>query len=191
MKTGLVLIDIQNDYFPGGRCELHEPLKAVENAEKVLDFFRKANLSVFHVQHISVKEGATFFLPNTEGVKIHPHVAPRKNEYVVQKNYPNSFRKTNLLQLLQREGIEHLVICGMMTHMCIDTTVRAASDLEFECTVIEDACTTKDLVFNNETIQAKHVHVAFMSALNNMFAKVIKTTEFLSNEMYIQVEKTT
>ena len=71
----------------------------------------------------------------------------------------------------------------MMTHMCIDTTVRAASDLEFGCTVIEDACTTKDLVFNDETIQAKHVHSAFMSALNNMFANVTETTKFLSNKM--------
>ncbi|CAG9615104.1 Peroxyureidoacrylate/ureidoacrylate amidohydrolase RutB [Bacillus rhizoplanae] len=183
MKIGLVLIDIQNDYFPGGRCALHEPLKAAENAKKVLDFFRKMNLPVFHVQHISVQEGAAFFLPNTDGVKIHPDVAPLENEYVVQKNYPNSFRKTNLLELLQRVGIEHLVICGMMTHMCIDTTVRAASDLEFGCTVIEDACTTKDLVFNNENIQAKHVHTAFMSALDNMFAKVIETEEFLLSRM--------
>ncbi|WP_020063365.1 cysteine hydrolase family protein [Bacillus sp. 123MFChir2] len=183
MKTGLVLIDIQNDYFPGGRCELHESLRAVENAKEVLDFFREMHLPIFHVQHISVKEGATFFLPNTEGVNIHSHVAPFKNEFVVQKNYPNSFRKTNLLELLQREGIEHLVICGMMTHMCIDTTVRAASDLEFRCTVIEDACTTKDLVFNNELTQAKHVHTVFMSALDKMFANVIKTTEFLSNKM--------
>ncbi|HDX9580511.1 TPA: cysteine hydrolase [Bacillus pseudomycoides] len=179
MKTGLVLIDIQNDYFPGGRCELHESLRAVENARKVLDFFRKTNLPVFHVQHISVKEGSTFFLPHTEGVKMHPYVEPLEIEYVVQKNYPNSFRATNLFELLQREGIEHLVICGMMTHMCIDTTVRAASDLGFGCTVIEDACTTKDLVFNNELIQAKHVHAAFMSALNNMFAKVIDTEKFL------------
>ncbi|ENQ3106226.1 cysteine hydrolase [Bacillus cereus] len=183
MKTGLVLIDIQNDYFPGGRCELHEPLKAVENAKKVIGFFRGMNLPIFHVQHISVKEGATFFIPNTEGVKIHPHIAPLKNEFVVQKNYPNSFRETNLFELLKQEGIEHLVICGMMTHMCIDTTVRAASDLEFGCTVIEDACTTKDLVFNDETIQAKRVHTAFMGALEKMFANVIKTTEFLSSKM--------
>ncbi|MEH6891268.1 cysteine hydrolase family protein [Bacillus sp. JJ864] len=181
MKTGLVLIDIQNDYFPGEKCELHEPLKAVENAKKVLDFFREMNLPVFHVQHISVKEGATFFLPHTEGVKIHSYVEPLEIEYVVQKNYPNSFRGTNLLELLQREGIEHLVICGMMTHMCIDTTVRAASDLEFRCTVIADACATKDLVFNNERIQAEYVHAAFMGALDNMFANVIETKEFLSS----------
>lgn len=183
MKTGLVLIDIQNDYFPGGRCELHEPLKAVENAKKVLDFFREMNLPIFHVQHISVKEGATFFIPHTEGIKIHPYVAPLKNEFVVQKNYPNSFQKTKLLEILQQEGISHLVICGMMTNMCIDTTVRAANDLEFGCIVIEDACTTKDLVFNNERIHAKHVHKAFMGALDKMFANVIETTEFLSNKM--------
>lgn len=183
MKTGLVLIDIQNDYFPGGKCELYEPLKAVENAKEVLDFFREMHLPVFHVQHISVKEGATFFLPNTEGVKIHSRVAPLKNEFVVQKNYPNSFRKTKLLELLQREGIDHLVICGMMTHMCIDTTVRAASDLEFRCTVIADSCATKDLIFNNEQLHATHVHAAFMSALNNMFANVIETKEFLSSNI--------
>ncbi|WP_116315012.1 isochorismatase family protein, partial [Escherichia coli] len=71
---------------------------------------------------------------------------------------PNSFRETSLLKQLQDLNIQHLIICGMMTHMCIDATVRAANDLGFHCIVIENACTTKDLAFQENIIPAQQVH---------------------------------
>ena len=87
-----------------------------------------------------------FFLPNTEGVHIHESVRPLREETVIVKHYPNSFRETNLLEQLKRFNIEHVVV-WMMTHMCIDATVRVAFDFGFQCTVIHDACATKDLFF--------------------------------------------
>ncbi|EOP50298.1 MULTISPECIES: cysteine hydrolase family protein [Bacillus] len=172
MKTALVLIDIQNDYFPNGKMELSKPLETVQYAKQVLDFFRDKKRPIFHVQHISTKENATFFLPNTEGAEIHQEVKPLEEEYLIQKHFPNSFRDTKLLKVLQKENIDTLVICGMMTHMCIDATVRAANDLGFHCIVIENACTTKDLAFQENIIPAQQVHRSFISALNNVYAEI-------------------
>lgn len=173
MKQALVLVDIQNDYFPGGRMELVGSVAAGQKAGQVLHAFRAKGLPVFHVQHLSVRPGSTFFLPDTDGVRIHDSVKPLSSETVVQKNFPNSFRSTELLGKLQEQGIEQLVICGMMSHMCIDTTVRAAFDLGFSCILIQDACATKELSFGGRVLAAADVHAAFMAALGAVFATVV------------------
>ena len=126
MNQTLLLIDIQNDYFPGGAMELAGSSEAGVRAGKLLQVYRQKSLPVIHIQHISTGKGAAFFLPDTKGVLIHESVAPVKGETVFQKNYPNSFRETALLDHLRQQQITRLVIAGMMTHLCIDTTTRAA-----------------------------------------------------------------
>jgi len=180
MRTGLLLIDLQNDYFPGGQMELAGIVQAAEKARLLLDHFRKNNLPLYHVQHISIRPGATFFLPRTEGVKIHTTVEPLAGEKAFQKHFPNSFRETQLLETLQKQDVDDLVIAGAMSHMCVDATVRAACDLGFSCTLIEDACATKDLEFRGSPIPAAQVHRAFMAALRGAYAKVMIAEEFLS-----------
>lgn len=172
MKT-LLLIDIQNDYFPGGAMELHQSEAAGQKAGLLLGQFREKGLPVFHVRHVAARPGATFFLPGTQGADIHPCVAPREGEPVVVKHYPNSFRETSLLSQLREKGASELVIAGMMTHMCIDTTVRAACDAGFACVVAHDACATRDLSFAGGTARAADVQTAFMAALNGLFAQVL------------------
>ncbi|MGI2733183.1 cysteine hydrolase family protein [Bacillus cytotoxicus] len=179
MKTALLLVDIQNDYFPNGKMELRNAVEASEYARQLLQYFRQTNQPIFHIQHVSFGDHATFFLPNTEGVHIHESVRPLQNETVILKHYPNSFRETNLLQKLQKLKIERIIICGMMTHMCIDATVRAAFDFGFHCTVIHDACATKDLLFKNATIPAVYIHNTILASLNEGYADVISTEEFL------------
>jgi nicotinamidase-related amidase len=171
--TALILIDLQNDYFPGGRNPLVGPEAAVEIARQVLDQAREKQHTIIHVQHISTRPNATFFLPGTPGAEIHPLVAPLSDEIVVQKHFPNSFRETTLLEALRRKNISQLTFCGMMTHMCIDTTVRAACDLGFACTVIGAATATKDLTHGTVTVPAAHVQAAYLAGLNGLFAKVI------------------
>src|SRR5437899_4286087 len=151
MTRALVIVDIQNDYFPGGRCELVEPEAAAANAGRLLEAQRAAGLPVFHVQHVWDADDAEFFAPGTPGVEIHDSVRPQPGEPVVQKAYPNSFRDTDLEQRLREAGAEQLLIVGMMTSMCVDATVRAAVDLGFECTVAHDACATLDLEFAGAT----------------------------------------
>lgn len=171
--SALILIDIQNDYFPGGRNALVGAVAAAEVARRLLDQSREEHRLIVHVQHVSTRPDATFFLPGTPGIDFHPLVAPLPDELVVQKHYPNAFRQTDLLDQLRSRGVSRLSFAGMMTHMCIDTTVRAAHDLGFQCTVIGDATATKDLAHGGVTVPAAHVQAAFLAGLNGLFAKVI------------------
>ena len=179
MGQALLLIDIQNDYFSGGKMELVNPLPALDNAEKLLKHFREQGLPVIHVQHINTREGATFFLPDTEGVKIHERVAPIAGEDVVIKHGVSAYFQTNLAEILKDKEIDQLVVAGMMTHMCIDTGVRASKGYGVEITLVEDACATKDLTFEGEVLSAAMVQKVFMASLAGMFAKIVKTEEIL------------
>jgi nicotinamidase-related amidase len=172
MKPALIIIDIQNDYFPGGKMELEGSPAASLQAAKLLEAFRMKGLPLVHIQHVSNRSGASFFLPDTEGVNIHASVAPRNGETVLQKHFPNGFRETKLLEHLRALGADHLVIAGMMTHMCVDASTRAAFDLGFSCSLAHDACATRALVFGDERVPAAQVHAAFVAALSGLYAKV-------------------
>jgi nicotinamidase-related amidase len=177
MHTALLLIDIQNDYFPGGAMELVGSIEAGGRAAMLLAAFRAKALPVIHVQHISTRPGATFFLPDTPGAGIHACVAPLPGETVIRKHFPNSFRETPLLGQLRERKITGLVIGGMMTHMCVDTTTRAAADLGFECRLAHDACATRTLAFGGATVAAADVQTAFIASLNGAFARVQSAAE--------------
>jgi len=177
MNQALLIIDIQNDYFRGGAMELVGSPAAGAKAGMLLQAFRQKQLPVVHIQHVSTRPGATFFLPNTRGVEIHESVAPQAGETVLQKNFPNSFRGTPLLEHLRKLQITQLVVAGMMTQMCVDSTTRAAADLGFQCLLAHDACATKSLSFGGATVPAENVQAAFLAALNGLFAKVQSTEE--------------
>jgi nicotinamidase-related amidase len=181
MNTALLIIDIQNDYFPGGKMVLEGSPEASEKAKQVLSLCREKGWPLAHIQHISARPEASFFISGTEGVEIHANVEPVPGELVIQKQYPNSFRDTPLLEHLKRENADHVVIAGMMTHMCVDATTRAAFDHGFQCTVLHDACATRTLSFNNDIVLAKQVHVAFLAALSAVYAKVISTDDFIAD----------
>jgi nicotinamidase-related amidase len=173
MSHCLILVDLQKDYFSGGKMELVGIEEAAARANTLLEEFRKKKYPVIHIQHVSNRPSATFFLPNTEGVRIHPMMEPQNNEIVVTKNYPNSFRETSLLEKLKEKGATGVVVCGAMSHMCIDATVRAAFDFGFQCRVANDACATRDLIYQNRVIKASDVHASFMAALAVPYAEVI------------------
>lgn len=179
MKRALLLVDIQNDYFAGGAMPLVGMEAAAGKASMLLELFRNRSEPVFHVRHVSKRPGATFFLPGTEGAEIHPAVEPLPGEPVLTKVFPNSFRGTDLQDLLRKEGVGHLVICGAMSHMCIDATARAAFDLGFRCTVVEDACATRNLAFKGESVPAWAVHGAFMAALQGIYAEVVSAGDIM------------
>lgn len=180
MKTALLLVDIQNDYFPGGKMEVEGSLEAGLRARQLLAAFRQRQLPLIHVQHVSLRPGASFFLPHTDGAKIHESVYPLEGELIFQKHYPNSFRDTELLVRLHDKQIRRLVICGMMTHMCIDATTRAAFDHGFDCWVAEDACATRALSYKGRSIAAQQVQLAFLAALNTVYARILGTDEIIA-----------
>jgi len=180
MKEALLLIDIQNDYFPGGKMELVSMEEAAKKTGEVLEAFRTAGKPVFFIKHMSTRSDAPFFVPGTQGVDIHSSVSPLPHETVIEKNFPNSFLQTELLPVLKESELTDLIICGAMSHMCIDTTVRAAKELGFKCTLIADACATRNLKFGEEVLPAQTVHASFMAALDGMFAIVMTADEYLN-----------
>ncbi len=179
MRPALILIDMQNDYFPGGKMELEGPVEAAMQARLLIDLFRGCSWPTVHIQHISTRPGSTFFLPDTEGVKFFERISPLEGEKIIEKHYPNSFRETGLLEYLGSLSPERLVVCGMMTHMCVDATVRAAADFGYSVLLAADACATRSLTYADTVIPADHVHKSFLSALKS-YAQVITTDELIT-----------
>ena len=185
MQTALLVIDIQNDYFEGGKYPLVKPLEAAKKAYELLQCFREHGGRHVHIQHISLKPDAPFFVKGDSGSDIHDSVAHFEGEPIVFKHYPNAFRETNLLVRLKEWGVERVVITGMMTHMCVDATARAAADFGFQVIVAEDACATRDLQYGETTVPADLVHKSFLAALKS-YGRVMKSEEIialLANEM--------
>ena len=168
-KSALIIIDVQQFYFPGGRSELVEPEAASLKAQRLLKYFRENNGLVVHVKHQSEKEG-----------EIHPNVKPVEGEKVITKSEVSAFNDTDLQRYLNENDITDLIICGMMTHMCVEGTTRAAVDLGYKCTVISNACATKDLTFDDYKINWKDVHMSTFASLKGYYAEVKTTDEFLT-----------
>jgi nicotinamidase-related amidase len=180
-KRALVLIDVQNDYFPGGKWPLSGMESAADNAARVLDAARGAGDVVVHVRHEFTGADAPFFVAGSEGARIHSKVLGRGNEPVVLKHHVNSFRETDLKAILDSHGVDEVVLCGAMSHMCVDAGVRAASDLGYKCVVVHDACATRDQEFAGTVVPAADVHAAFMAALQFGYAKLVSTEEYVAN----------
>lgn len=167
-KTALLLIDIQEFYFPGGLAELKEPVEAAENAALLLDYFRSQGWPVAHVGHIS-KTQQDFY----------PSTSPGENEYILMKSEVNAFAGGELHSYLQKMEVTHLIICGMQTHMCVEAATRAAADLGYECTLISDACTTRDLKYDDQEIPSAMVHLGTLATLKGTYARVNTTASLL------------
>ncbi len=166
-KTALLLIDIQDFYFPGGKVELVEPDLAAKKANEALKFFRDKKAPVIHIKHQ--------FGP---GGDINKLVAPEEGEMIITKSEVNSFNGTDLNEYLKKIGVSNVVIVGMQTHMCVEGATRGAYDLGYKVAVIGDACATRDLEFADEKIPAKLVHASTLATLKS-YAKVISLEEFL------------
>jgi len=188
MKTALLVIDIQNDYFPDGKFPLVNPEEAAKKAYLLLQCFREHEGHHIHIQHISLKSDAAFFIKGDSGSDIHDLVAHFEGEPIVYKHYPNAFRETDLLEMLKGWDIDRVVITGMMTHMCVDATARAAADHGFQVLIAEDACTTRDLKYDDTVIPADMVHKSFLAALKS-YGKVMKSEEILALLAAEQVEQ--
>src|SRR3982751_6521264 len=181
-KRALVLIDIQNDYFPGGKWTLSGIESAADNAAKLLAAARAAGDLVVHVRHEFPTADAPFFAPGSDGAEIHPKVKSLDREPVVLKHHVNSFRETDLKAILDRHGVEEVVICGAMSLMCVDAGPRAAGDLGYRCVVVHDACATREQEIAGTVVPAAEVHAAFMAALQFAYARLISTEECLAGE---------
>ena len=174
-KQALVVVDIQNEYFPQGKLPLVGIKEAAANAALVIASARQKGHMVIHIRHEMPAADAPIFTPNSDGVAINEIVQPAENEEVLVKHYPNSFRDTPLKEMLDKNDIQEVTVVGAMSHMCIDATVRAAVDFGYKTTTIHDACATLDLEFDGTKVPAAQVHATIMAAIEFMYGEVIDT----------------
>jgi len=171
IKTALLIVDIQDFYFPGDGPGLVNAESASLNAKEILEIFREKNQLVVHVRHKS-----------DIGFEIHKNVEPLSDEKVITKEEVNSFQNTDLLEYLKTNKISRLVIIGMQTQMCLEAAVRAGHDYGFECIVIQDACATRDLKFNDKIVKAEDVHISTLATIaGGGYGKVIDLKTFKEN----------
>ncbi len=178
--SAVIVIDLQNEYWPGGNVPLEGVEAAAANAARVLEKTRADGGLVVNVQHLSGDPSVPIFQPGSGGAEINAAVRPAEGEPLVQKYYPNAFRDTGLKQILDDKGVKNVVIVGAMSHMCIAATARAAADFGYGVTVLHDACATREVDFGGVTVPAAHVHAANMSALAYAYGAVIPTSDYLA-----------
>lgn len=181
-KKAFIIIDLQNDYYEGGKYPLVGINEATDNAVSLLNQVRKLDdYLIIHVRHefpVDPKD-APFFGKDTEGAQINDKIKNNPNEIVILKNHPNSFVDTDLQKILDEHKIKELTIVGAMAHMCVQGTTRAASEKGYQVTVVHDAVATRDLEFDGVVVPAKQVSAAVFSTLAFAYAKVSNTKEQL------------
>lgn len=168
-KTALLIIDVQEFYFPDGFNPLFEPEIASQNAAIMLEHFRSNNNLVVHIKHATEKDSL-----------IHKNVQPENGERVIKKSNINSYQDTDLLAFLKDNKINQVVICGMMTHVCVEAAARASADFGFDVIVIDDACATRDVIFNDDTVKATDVHNSTLGTINKYYGQVMTVKEYTS-----------
>lgn len=177
-RRAIIVIDLQNEYWPTGNLPLEGIDAAAANAARVIAHGRDAGDLIVNVRH--EMPGAPVFVPGSEGVEINEAVTPGAGEPIVTKNFPNAFRDTGLKALLDERGIEDVVVVGAMSHMCVDATVRAANDFGYKTVTIHDACATRDVEFGGVTVPAANVHATIMAAFAFAYGDLVSTDDFVA-----------
>jgi nicotinamidase-related amidase len=180
-RPALLIIDIQNFYFEGGRIPLVGSDQAALKAGVVLSAFREKGWPVFHIQHLPMD--APSYIPGTTDSQyaIREAVKPAPGEPVVAKHFANSFRDTDLAAKLKAAGIKTLVVAGMQTHMCVEAAVRHAADAGYVVVLVEDACATRDLKRGETVVPAGHVQAAVLAALDGAYARIVTAKALLAS----------
>jgi nicotinamidase-related amidase len=177
VADALVVIDIQNEYFPEGALPLPNAEGAAGRAAEAIHAARTTGLPVIHIRH-EEPGSDQWFVPGSRGAETNATVAPAEGELVVVKHHPNSFLETDLAGQLAALGATRVAFCGMMTSMCVDATVRAAADLGLAPVLVDDACAEPDLEHRGKRVPSEEVHAAFCAALGDEIATVLDTNDF-------------
>ncbi len=170
-KTALLVIDVQLGMF----TDFGPPYKGREllrNLQQLLAAARASRIPVVYVQHCG-DEGA--LRKGSPGWVIHPHIAPQRGEPVVRKRHSDSFYRTRLEAVLKKLRVRRLILCGMQSDFCVDTTCRSAFSHDYQVVLVSDAHTTLD----NEVIPANKI-VAHHNRILRGFARIAPTAEIVS-----------
>ena len=161
MKTALLLIDLQQDYFPGGRYPLWNTDATLAAAEAAIARARREGIAIIHVQHVAASAEAPLLAPGSDGARIHPRIlAAAPDAPVVVKQYADSFHQTTLAALLQELGVQRLLLAGMMTQNCVTHTALSKDAEGYDVAVLVDATTTVDAMIHRFAVSALRTRVA-------------------------------
>lgn len=179
-ESALIIVDAQREYLDG-KVPLYGMKESIAEIRKLLARARRVGAPVFFIRH-SAGTGAAAFDPESPSFQIVDELKPEAGEQIIDKNYPSSFGKTDLHERLKKAGLDKLIITGYMTHGCISATVRTGAELGYACTVVADACGTRDLPAADGTIvQAQQIHNAELAALKDIFATVVPSAESIAD----------
>lgn len=165
-KKALLVIDLQNDYFPHGKYPLWNTEQTLSQVKTAIARAKALNIEVIHVQHIADPEKgiAPFFNQGTQGVDIHAEIlAAAPEAAVVIKRFADSFEQTNLDELLQKQGISELLLCGMMTQNCVTHTAISKAAEKYNVAIMVDCCTTVDEMIHNIALNAIALRVPLVT----------------------------
>ena len=175
-NASLIIIDAQKEYL-SGPLALSGMDEAVKNIAKMLEAARKAGRPIIHVRHLGTVGG--MFDPQGPRGEFIPGLEPQGDEIIIEKRMPNAFKNTSLHETLQKHGHLDLIVCGFMSHSSVSTTVRRAKDYGYRCTLIEDACATRDLPFKDGVIPAAQIQQSEMAIMADNFACVAPTSSLI------------
>jgi nicotinamidase-related amidase len=177
-RTALVLIDFQREYFTGA-LPLPEGEAAAQSAVRLVAWADRAGVQTVHIHHVAPSPKAALFTPGSDRVEPHPKLVPALGHTRFTKTLPSSFVGTELDRFLKGKGIDTLILAGLMTHMCLDSTARDAVSLGYKAIVVGDACATRDLPERGSGSVLPHaeIHRASLTALADRFADVLSSTE--------------
>ena len=159
-QQALLIIDLQNDYFPQGKYPLHDTDKVLSNIKIAIDKAKQQNIPIILIQHIALTDNAPFFNKGSVGVEIHPDILSLSADAdIVEKSVADSFHQTNLEQVLATHQVTDLLIVGMMTQNCITHTAISKAADKYDVSVIQDCCTTMDEMINKIALNALSTRV--------------------------------
>lgn len=167
--VALMVIDVQNGLFDEGAFE---PERLLTHIKTLLDHARSNGVPVIYVQHNEDPKWGGSLVAGKAGHDIHSSIAPKSGDAIIQKWNPSAFMDTNLQQVLEEKGIKRLVLSGMQSEMCVDSTCRDAYGRGYKVTIASDAHSTMD----NDVLKADQIIKHHNSTLR-MFAKIKPTDE--------------
>jgi nicotinamidase-related amidase len=175
--TALLIIDVQKAFFDKKtRDYAYRGEELLSTINKVASKARKSGVPVIYIQHDGDKGDP--LEPGAPGWPIHPAIAPKEGELVIHKPTPDSFYKTTLENELKSREIKKLIIMGIQSDWCVDTTVRRAYSLEYDVIVVEDGHTTVD----TEILKAPQIIAHHNSIFGGRFAKLVKADQISLKE---------
>jgi len=177
MPRALIVIDVQNEYFTGAFPITH-PVGHLDNILKVMDGATAAKVPTVVVRHAQPDPKSPVFCKGTKEWELHPAVADRPRDILVEKSLPGSFTQTNLDEWLKVRGIDTLTIAGYMTQICCDTTARQAMHLGYKVEFLSDATGTLPVSNSAGSVTAEELHRSILVAQQMFISEVLDSTEW-------------